>query len=157
MSSGLSLGLTKKIEEMISRYPKKDAALLPVLQLVQRERGAISAEEEVLVAGLLGLKPIRVREVVTFYTMLNRKPVGTYHIQICSNLSCLLMGSEKLIDYLQRKLGVNIGQTTPDRRFTLSQVECLGACEMSPCMMVNLDYYGNLDRDKIDTVLRGLA
>lgn len=157
MSSGLSLGLRKKIEEIISRYPKKDAALLPVLQLVQRERGAISAEEELLVAGLLGLKPIRVREVVTFYTMLNRKPVGTYHIQICSNLSCVLMGSEKLIDYLQRKLGVNIGQTTPDRRFTLSQVECLGACEMSPCMMVNLDYYGNLDRDKIDTILRGLA
>lgn len=151
------MGLRKKIEEIISRYPKKDAALLPVLQLVQRERGAISAEEELLVAGLLGLKPIRVREVVTFYTMLNRKPVGTYHIQICSNLSCLLMGSEKLIDYLQRKLGVNIGQTTPDRRFTLSQVECLGACEMSPCMMVNLDYYGNLDRDKIDTILRGLA
>jgi NADH:ubiquinone oxidoreductase subunit E len=101
-------------------------------------------------------KPIRVREVVTFYTMFYQLPMGKYHIQVCSNLTCSLMGGDKLIDYLQKKLGTKIGETTADRRFTLSEVECLGACEQAPCMMVNLDYYGNLDKDKIDAILKGL-
>jgi len=157
MSLDLSSGLKKKIEEIVSHYPKKEAALLPVLHLVQRERGSITAEEERIVAGLLGLHPIKVREVVTFHTMFMQKPLGTYHIQVCSNLTCSLLGGEKLIDYLQKKLGVRIGETTGDGRFTLSQVECLGACEQAPCMMVNFNYYGHLDRDKLDAILGGLA
>ena len=156
MSSDISTGLNKKIAELAARYPNKEASLLPVLHLIQRERGLITAEEEKLVAGLLGLKPIRVREVVTFYTMFYQRPMGKYHIQVCSNLTCSLMGGDKLIDYLQKKLGTKIGETTADRRFTLSEVECLGACEQAPCMMVNLDYYGNLDKDKIDAILKGL-
>lgn len=156
MSPDISAGLNKKIAELAARYRKKEAALLPVLHLVQRERGLITAEEEKLVAGLLGLKPIRVREVVTFYTMFYQLPMGKYHIQVCTNLTCALMGGDKLIDYLQKKLGTNIGETTADRRFTLTEVECLGACEQAPCMMVNFDYYGNLDKEKIDTILKGL-
>ncbi len=96
------------------------------------------------------------REVVTFYTMLEREPIGKYHIQVCSNLSCTLFGSEKLIDYLKGKLGIKPGETTKDKKFTLSLVECLGACEQAPCMMVNFDYYGNLDKKKIDKILDGL-
>jgi NADH-quinone oxidoreductase E subunit len=156
MSLEFSEKTRKKIEGVIARYPRKEAAILPVLHAAQQEFGRISAEEEKLVAQILGIKPIKVREVVTFYTMLNREPVGKYHIQVCSNLSCSLLGAEKLIDYLKKKLGVEPGETTQDKKFTLSLVECLGACEMAPCMMVNFEYYGNLDRKKIDKILEGL-
>jgi NADH-quinone oxidoreductase E subunit len=146
----------KKIDKIVARYPQKEAAILPLLHITQQEFGFISPDSEKLVAEILGIKPIRVREVVTFYTMLNREPVGKYHIQVCSNLSCALLGSEKLIDYLKGKLGIEPGQTTKDKKFTLSLVECLGACEQAPCMMINFDYYGNLDKKKIDKILDGL-
>ena len=153
MSPEFSDQTRKKIEEILSRYPHKEAAILPILHLTQQEFGSISEEEERLVARILGIKPINVREVASFYTMLNRKPVGKYHIQVCSNLSCTLMGAEKLIDYLTEKLGIQPGETTPDKKFTLTTVECLGACEQAPSMMVNLKYYGDLDRKKIDKIL----
>jgi len=146
----------KMIEEIIARYPHKEAAILPVLHLVQQEFGFISSESENMVANILGIKAIRVREVITFYTMLSRQPVGKYHIQVCSNLSCSLLGAERLIDYLSEKLGVAPGETSPDKRFTLSLVECLGACEQAPCMMINFDYHGNLDKKKIDKILDSL-
>jgi len=123
------------------------------LQLTQREFGCISNEEEKIVAEILGIKPIKVREVVSFYTMLNPKPVGKYHIQVCSNLSCFLMEAEELIDYLKEKLGIEPGETTPDKKFTLTTVECLGACDQAPSMMINFDYYGHLDKKKIDELL----
>jgi len=156
MSPEYSAGLKEKIEEVISRYPKKEAALLPLLHIIQNELGFISVEEEKLAASLLGIKPIRVREVVTFYYMLYQKPVGKYHIQVCSNLSCSLLGAEKLIDYLKKKLQIGVGETTLDSKFTLSEVECLGACEQAPCMMVNFNYYGHLTEDKINNILNSL-
>jgi NADH-quinone oxidoreductase E subunit len=146
----------KKIEEMLALYPRKEAAILPLLHACQQEFGFISADAEKLIARTLGIKPVRVREVVTFYTMISREPLGKYHIQVCSNLSCALSGAEKLIDHLQKKLKVKPGQTTADKKFSLSLVECLGACEMAPCMMVNFDYYGNLDKKKVDRILDGL-
>jgi len=146
----------KKIDKIVARYPQKEAAILPLLHITQQEFGFISPDSEKLVAEILGIKPIRVREVVTFYTMLNREPIGKYYIQVCSNLSCALLGSEKLIDYLKEKLGIEPGQTTKDKKFTLSLVECLGACEQAPCMMINFDYYGYLDKKKIDKILDGL-
>lgn len=153
MSPEFSNQTRKKIEEILSRYPQKEAAILPILHLAQREFGSISEEEEKLVAGILGIKPIKVREVLSFYTMFNREPVGKYHIQVCSNLSCTIMGVENLIDYLTEKLGIRSGETTPDKRFTLTTVECLGACEQAPCMMINFEFYGDLDREKIDEIL----
>lgn len=156
MSPELTDQTKKKIEEVISRYANKEAALLPVLHLVQREVGFISKQEEKQVAQILGMKPIKIKEVVTFYTMFNQKEVGKYHIQVCSNLTCSLMGAESLIDYLKQKLGIDVGETTPDKKFTLSTVECLGACELAPCMMINFDYHGNLDKDKIDNILDNL-
>ena len=146
----------KRIKEVISRYPRKEASLLPVLHLTQQEFGYIPAEAERSVAKMLGIKPIRVREAVTFYTMLHRQKLGKYHIQVCSNLSCSLLGAEKLIDYLKEKLKIEPGQTTADGRFTLSTVECLGACEEAPCMQINFDYFGNLDKKKIDSILAAL-
>lgn len=156
MNPGFSERTRKKIDKIIARYPQKEAAILPLLHITQQEFGFISPDSEKLVAEILGIKPIRVREVVTFYTMLNREPIGKYYIQVCSNLSCSLLGAEKLIDYLKEKLRIEPGQTTKDKKFTLSLVECLGACEQAPCMMVNFDYYGNLDKKKIDKILDGL-
>lgn len=156
MNPALSEQTKKKIEEIVSRYTRKEAALLPVLHLVQHEKGFISSQEEKLVADLLGIRPMKVKEVVTFYTMINQEPVGQYHIQICSNISCSLLGSGSLIEHLKSKLGIEVGETTEDKRFTLSTVECLGACEQAPCMMINFDYYGNLDKEKIDKILDSL-
>jgi NADH-quinone oxidoreductase subunit E len=156
MSPELTDQTKKKIEEIASRYASKEAALLPILHLVQREKGFISQQEEKQVAHLLNIKPIKIREVVTFYTMFNQKEVGKYHIQVCSNLSCSLLGAESLIDHLKNKLGIEVGETTSDKKFTLTTVECLGACEQAPCMMVNFDYYGNLDKGKIDNILDNL-
>jgi NADH-quinone oxidoreductase subunit E len=148
--------LKERIEGVLAHYPNKQAGLLPVLRLVQSEKGFVSAEDERIVAVLLGLRPIKVREVVTFYTLFARKPLGQFHIQVCSNLSCSLAGGEKIFEHLKARLGIRIGQTTPDGKYTLTEVECLGACEQAPCMMVNFDYYGNLDPEKIDRILDGL-
>jgi NADH-quinone oxidoreductase subunit E/NADH dehydrogenase (ubiquinone) flavoprotein 2 len=148
--------LKERIEGVLAHYPNKQAGLLPVLRLVQSEKGFISAEDERIVAALLGLRPIKVREVVTFYTLFARKPLGQFHIQVCSNLSCSLAGGEKILEHLKARLGIQAGQTTSDGKYTLTEVECLGACEQAPCMMVNFDYYGNLDPEKIDRILEGL-
>lgn len=156
MSREFTPALKKRIEGVLAHYPNKQAGLLPVLRLVQSEKGFISAEDERIVAALLGLRPIKVREVVTFYTLFARKPLGKFHIQVCSNLSCSLAGGERILEHLKARLGLRIGQTTPDGKYTLTEVECLGACEQAPCMMVNFDYYGNLDPEKIDRILDGL-
>lgn len=156
MSPEFSEQTKKKLEKIIAHYPQKKAALLPVLHIAQREFGRISYEDEKTVASLLDIKPIEVREVVTFYTMFLREKVGKYHIQVCSNLSCTILGADNLIDYLKEKLAIGVGETTADQKFTLTTVECLGACEHAPCMMVNFDYYGNLDQNKIDEILEKL-
>jgi NADH-quinone oxidoreductase subunit E len=152
-----SLELIKKeIETILPRYPRKEAAILPALHLVQRRLGYITAESEKLVAQVLGVRPVRVREVVTFYTMFSQKPLGKYHLQVCSNLSCTLAGGETVLDYLREKLKIKVGETTADGRFTLTTVECLGACDQAPCLMVNDDLYGRLDKTKIDELLARL-
>jgi NADH-quinone oxidoreductase subunit E len=156
MSLEFSDKTKRALEDIIARYPKKEAALLPVLHITQKEFGHISAQGEKLVASLLDISPVQVREVVTFYTMINQEPVGKYHIQVCANLSCTLLGAESLVEYLCGKLGIQIGETTPDKKFTLSTVQCLGACEEAPCMMVNFYYHGHLDEKKIDDILDNL-
>ena len=118
-----------------------------------REFGHVSDEAIVYVAGLLGLSPARIEGVATFYTMYNRKPVGKYHVQICRNISCSLLGAEHLITHVAEKLGVKPGETTPDGRFTLSQVECLGSCGTAPVMQINDDYHENLTEASIDAIL----
>ncbi len=156
MSAQLFEIIKKEIEAIIPRYPKKEAALLPALHVVQRKLGFIPPEGERLVAQLLEIKPVRVREVVTFYTMFTRKPLGKYLLQVCSNLSCSLAGGELILEYLKTKLGIKVGETTPDGRFTLLTVECLGACDQAPCLMVNDDLYGQLNKDKIDDLINKL-
>jgi NADH-quinone oxidoreductase E subunit len=142
-----------EFERLLTRYPDKEAVILPALHLAQRDFGHVSDDAIVYVAGLLGVSPARIEGVATFYTMYNRKPVGKYHVQICRNIACSLLGAEHLIEHVAGKLGVMPGGTTPDGKFTLSQVECLGSCGTAPVMQVNDDYHENLTASSIDAIL----
>jgi NADH-quinone oxidoreductase subunit E len=141
---------------IVARYPKKEAAMLPVLYLAQREFGHIGQEAIDYVARLMGQSSARVYGVVSFYTMFNMKPIGRHHIQVCRTLSCALRGAELVTSTIKGKLGIEPGQTTPDGRFTLSEVECLASCGTAPMMQVNDDYYENLTEGKIGEILDSL-
>lgn len=153
MSVAFTDAARRELEAILARYPSREAAILPALHLAQREFRHLSDDAIVYVAGLLGFTPARIEGVATFYTMFNRKPVGRYHLQICRNLSCSLLGAEQLIEHVSKKLGIRPGQTTPDGKFTLSTVECLGSCGTAPVMQVNDDYHEELDEEKIDALL----
>jgi NADH-quinone oxidoreductase subunit E len=146
-----------EVRRLQGLYPDRRAALLPVLQLVQETFGYISLEAEEYVAGLFDLSPAHVHEVVTFYTLFFREPKGRHVVSVCHNLTCHLLGARKVMDHLKERLGVEVGGTTPDGRVTLLGVECLCACEMAPMLQVDDRYEGNLNREKVDRILEGLA
>ena len=146
----------KKFEETVGRYPKKEAAMLPVLYLAQEEFGYLSPEAIEYVARLMGQSPAQVTGVVSFYTMLNMQPIGRYHIQVCRTLPCALRGAEKLTSFLEKVLGIEVGQTTENGRFTLSEVECLASCGTAPMMQINDDYYESLTEEKTAEILGSL-
>jgi NADH-quinone oxidoreductase subunit E len=146
----------RRVRELQALYPDRRGALLPVLRLAQETFGWVSPEVETYVAGLFGLSAAHVHEVVTFYTLFLKKPVGRHTLSVCHNLSCTLLGAEDVIAYLQERLGIEAGETTPDGRVTLFRVECLCACEVAPMMQVDDEYVGPLTRARIDQVLEGL-
>lgn len=152
----LSESAVKEIKEITTRYPITRSAVMPALYVVQREYGYVTEEGMREVASILGLRPVQVYEIATFYTMYNKRPVGKYHIQVCTNISCSLLGAEHIVEFLSRKLGIGVKETTPDKRFTLSTVECLGSCGTAPMMQINEAYYENLDEAKIEEILKGL-
>ena len=143
----------ERIEQLKHRYPTTKSLCLPVLWMVQEQEGWISDAAMREVAAVLGLPVHHVYGVVSFYTMFNRKPVGKYHIQICTNVSCQLVGGKKIGAYLCGKLNIRPGETTPDGLFTLTEVECLGSCGTAPMLQVNDQYYENLTTDMIDRLL----
>lgn len=145
-----------KAEKICARYPRRDAALIPLLLELQREAGYVPEDGMDALAALLGLPYARVKAVVTFYTMFNREPVGKYHLQLCRNISCHMAGAPGLLARLKEKLGIEEGETTRDGLFTLSTVECLGACGAAPAMQVNEDYFEKLDEAKLDALLDDL-
>lgn len=148
--------LTAEIDKWVAKYPplQKQSALLPVLLLVQEHNsGWLSREYLDKVADYLGLPPIAVYEVATFYTMYNLQPIGRHQICVCTNVSCMLRGSDAVMQHLKKKLGIEIGQTTQDGLFTLKEVECLGACIGAPMMQINKEYYEHLTEEKIDQIL----
>jgi NADH-quinone oxidoreductase subunit E len=146
----------EKFQETVSRYPRKEAAMLPVLYLAQQEFGYLSAEAIEYVARLMDQSPAKVHGVVSFYTMYNMKPIGRHHIQVCRTLSCALAGAEKITDFIKNKLAIELGQTTADGRFTLSEVECLASCGTAPMMQINDDYYENLNEERVTEILDSL-
>ncbi len=144
----------KKIDELLTRYPSSRSALLPALWVVQEQYGWISLELQRYLAIRLGITPEQVREVVTFYSMYNDRPVGKYHLQVCCTTPCMLMGSDDVIGYLEKTLEIRRGQTTSDGLFTVSQVECLGSCGTAPMLQVNREKYDeNLTTEKVDALL----
>jgi NADH-quinone oxidoreductase subunit E len=146
----------KQFDEVVSRYPEKKSAILPVLYMAQKEFGHLSQEAIEYVAKLMDIPAARLYGIVTFYTMLNMQPVGRHHLQICRTLPCALRGSERITNYLKKKLGINLGETTPDGEFTLSEVECLASCGTAPVMQINDDYCENLSEEKIEKIFETL-
>jgi NADH-quinone oxidoreductase subunit E len=147
----------QEVAELQARYPDRRAALLPVLRMAQETSGWISPEVEVYVASLFDLTPAHVHEVVTFYTLFFQRPVGRHLLSVCHNLSCALRGAEDVLAYLQERLGIEAGETTPDGRVTLLRVECLCACEIAPMIQVDDEYVGPVTRETVDTVLGRLT
>lgn len=145
-----------EIEQILSRYPVKRSALIPLLYVAQRDKGYVSEEAMTEIAALLKLTPPQVYETITFYTMFNLKPVGKFHIQVCKSLMCALVGSDTVIGWIKSKLGIGPGETTTDGLFTLSAVECLASCGTAPMMQINDDYYERLTEERLDRILADL-
>jgi len=139
----------KKLEEARTHYPTADAALMPALWIAQEQFGWISTDVMKYVGELLGIPFEHVLGVAEFYTMYNKKPVGKYHLQVCTNVSCMLCGGYDVVDYISNKLDIKPGETTNDGKFTLIEAECLGSCGTAPMMQVNNYYEENLTKDKI--------
>lgn len=145
----------EEIDHWISKYPadEKQSAVMAALRIVQEEHGYLKTELMDAVAEYLEMPPIAVYEVSSFYTMYEHEPAGKNLINVCTSISCKLCGSAEIINHLEKKLGVKLGETTIDRCYTLRSVECLGACVNAPMMQVNKDYHENLTPEIIDNVL----
>lgn len=148
----------EKAKAIIAKYPagRQQSAVMPLLDLAQRQVGWTSIPVIEYIAEMLEMAPIRVQEVVTFYTMYNQRPVGKNHVQVCTNICCLLNGSDGVSEAAKEALGVDWGETTADGLFTLSEVECLGACVNAPMMQINDDYYEGLTADSTKAVLEAI-
>ena len=152
----LSESLLKKFDHLISRYPLKRSALVPLLMYAQDEVGYVSQEVIDEVARRVDIRPIEVVEVIGYYSMLHRKPLGKYNVQVCTNISCMLRGADEMYEHACKKLGIKHKQTTPDGLFSLEEVECMGACCGAPAMQVNYDFHENLTPEKFDAVIEEL-
>jgi NADH-quinone oxidoreductase subunit E/NADH dehydrogenase (ubiquinone) flavoprotein 2 len=144
--------------KFIGRYPagRRQSAVLPLLDLAQRQEGWVSMAAMNVVAEMLDMAPMRVYEVATFYTMYNLKPVGRHHVQVCTNLPCQLRGSDEVMEACKKSLGVDVGGMTKDGAFSLVEVECLGACVNAPAAWIGDDYYEDLDPDNVTKLLDAL-
>lgn len=145
-----------KIEELKKRYQHPQSVVLAALWMWQDEQGWISEEGMKEVADLLGLPAHHVYGVVSFYTMFNRAPVGKHKVEVCTNVSCMLRNSDRIVKHIEERLRIGVGQTTPDGKFTLVEAECLGSCGTAPMMQIGDEYYENLDEAAVDRILSGL-
>ena len=141
-----------RFAEMITHYPTKRSALVPTLLFAQDEVGFLSDEVIHELAGRLDLTDLEVRNVISYYSMLTTKPRGKFNVQVCTNIACMLRGSEELFEHCKKKLGIGHKGTTPDGLFSLEEVECIGACSWAPAAQVNYDFHENLTPEKMDKV-----
>lgn len=148
-----SAAAQEELEAIFSRYPDRRSAMLMVLHLAQREFGYLSPAVEELVAEIMEQPVTEIHGVVTFYTMYNTKPVGKYHLQLCRNISCWIKKAPGLLEHLKSRLGVEVGQTSSDGKFTLTEVECLAHCENAPAMQINDDIICDLTKEKVDRLI----
>ncbi len=155
----LSADSRADIDRWIAKYPseQKQSAVMAALRIAQEHNGGWLTNELIdAVAAYLDMEPIAAYEVASFYSMYELKPVGRHKICVCTNISCMLCGSDGVVSHLEQRLGIKMGQTTSDGRFTLKEVECLGACVNAPMFQVGRQYYENLTPEKIDAILDGL-
>lgn len=146
-----------EVDAIIARYPEKRSAIMPLMHLVQREKGYLDEDDFAHIGQLVGETTAYVESVASFYVMYRRKPHGKYTILVCEGLSCMLRGSERLASRLEEGLGIKDGETTPDGLVTLERThECLAACEGAPCLQVNYEYYMNVDDEKADRLVAAL-
>lgn len=148
---------TKKVQQELSRYETKESAIIPALYIAQKENNGWVNNDVILgLSQLMGIPESKINEVFKFYTMFNQKTVGKYHVQVCTNISCALNGSRELAHHITQELKVKYDQVTPDGRFSVSKVECLGSCGTAPMMQVNDRYYENLTHESAMNLLRGM-
>jgi len=154
----LSKQITEQIDHWLAKYPadQRRSAVLPALHIVQDEHGYLTKTLIQAVADYLRIPAIQVYEAATFYSMYDHKPAGKHKINVCTNISCKLRNSAKIMNHLQAKLGIKPGEVTADGKFGLKEVECLGACVGAPMMQVNKDYHENLTPERVDEILDGL-
>ena len=147
--------LVPEFEAMRRRYPEgfESSLVLPCLRRIQEDRGFVADEDIDGLVEYLGVPRMQIEQVLSYYTMFRRKPIGRWHVQACRNVACSMRGAERLIDRLSDKLGVKPGETTPDGRFTLSTVECLGSCGTAPVVMINDTYHENVSGERLDALL----
>lgn len=147
---------TTLAHEIIDRYPVPRSAMIPLLHLAQEQDGHVSDEAMEHIAELLAVTPAEVLGTCSFYEMFKREPVGEYLVNVCTNISCMLVGGEELLEHVEEKLGVKAGSTTPDGKFTLEDVECIAACTEAPCLQINYRYFHKISNEKVDEVLDDL-
>ncbi|MFO7281660.1 MAG: NADH-quinone oxidoreductase subunit NuoE [Thermoanaerobacterales bacterium] len=143
-------------EEIIARYPRKRSALIPLLHLAQEQDGYVTEEAMEHIAELVGITPAEVLGTASFYEMFKREPVGEYLVNVCTNISCMLLGGEELLHHLENRLGIKAGETTPDGKFTLEDVECIAACTEAPCLQVNYRYFYRVTPERADQLVEDL-
>ncbi|MBI3251811.1 MAG: NAD(P)H-dependent oxidoreductase subunit E [Candidatus Omnitrophica bacterium] len=148
--------LDPEAQKILAKYDQKRAATLPLLHLAQDKVGCVTPEVEAWVSKWTDVPVVRVREVVLFYSMYRQRPAGRHHIRFCTTTSCVLMGSEKVLGYLKKKLQIENGAVSADGKVSLEEAECLCACEMAPMMQVDGKYYGDLTEKKVDEILEKL-
>ncbi len=153
-----SAGLEQKFAKMLACYPagKQRSAIVPMLIYAQDEVGSITPELIAEVAARCGVAPLQVDEVVGYYSMLHRKPMGKYHVQVCTNISCMLVGGEELYEHARKKLGIGHKERTADGQFSLEEVECMGACSWAPAVEINYDFHHFVTPEQLDQLIEGL-
>jgi NADH-quinone oxidoreductase subunit E len=148
--------LLVQFQSIVEKYPFKRSALIPILLIVQEDVGYVPKELIQPIAQYLQVPEIDVHEVITFYSMLRTRPVGKQHIQVCTNISCMLLGGDEIYKHISKRLGISEGEITQDGRFSLTEVECLGACCNAPAMQINYKYHEDLTVEKVDKILDDL-
>lgn len=146
----------ERFQALLKKYETKRSVLLPALHLAQEQWGFISPEIMIFLAGKLDIPPAHVHEVVAFYTMFRKKDMGKYFLQVCNNITCTMMGSEKIIQAVKEELGIGLNEMTEDKMFSLVPVQCMGSCDTAPMLQLNEDYYENLTVESVKEMIRKL-
>src|SRR5450755_455614 len=148
-----SPALAARFDRMVTLYPLRRSALVPMLLYAQDEIGCLSDAVIREVAARIGITELDVRNVLSYYSLLHTNPLGKYHVQVCTNISCMVRGGNELLSHCKQKLGIGNKETTPDKLFSLEEVECIGACSWAPAVQVNYDFHENLTNAKMDQIL----